>query len=244
MRIERLSSRDDLSLSPRLSVKRFLRDDFSVSVAAGRFTQWTHTLSQEDRPIRFFDVYALADSATPVASAWHVMAGVERWMDPARQLRIDAFLKRYDRILEVRPGEDPFVEGDEFSPTTGTSYGLDVLFRHYESGRRLSGWITYNYAVAKREQDGERFAPSLDRRHNLNLVSTLRLGKYVIGARLGIASGTPYTEIISQYVRRRYDRSTIDGESRSSAERRRLHRRHAERGTVSADAATRPERLA
>jgi hypothetical protein len=134
------------------------------------------------------------------------MAGVERWMDPARQLRIDAFLKRYDRILEVRPGEDPFVEGDEFSPTTGTSYGLDILFRQYESpGRRLSGWITYNYAVAKREQDGERFAPSLDRRHNLNLVSTLRLGKYVIGARLGIASGTPYTEIISQYVRRRYD---------------------------------------
>jgi hypothetical protein len=206
MRIEGLSSRDDLWLSPRLSVKRFLRDDFSVSVAAGRFTQWTHTLSQEDRPIRFFDVYALADSATPVASAWHVMAGVERWMDPARQLRIDAFLKRYDRILEVRPGEDPFVEGDEFSPTTGTSYGLDILFRQYESpGRRLSGWITYNYAVAKREQDGERFAPSLDRRHNLNLVSTLRLGKYVIGARLGIASGTPYTEIISQYVRRRYD---------------------------------------
>jgi hypothetical protein len=206
LRIEGLSLRDDLSLSPRLSVKRFLRDDLSVSVAAGRFTQWIQTLSQEDRPIRFFDVYALADSATPVETAWHVMAGVERWMDPTRQLRIDAFVKRYDRIMEFWPGEDPFVDGDEFSPTTGASYGIDILFRQYESpNRRLSGWITYNYAVARREQDGERFAPALDRRHNLNLVSTLRFGQYVIGARLGIASGTPYTEIISQYVRRRYD---------------------------------------
>lgn len=205
-RLEGLSSRDGLSLAPRLSVKRFLRDDFSVSIAAGRFTQWTHTLSREDQPIRFFDVYALADSATPVAAAWHFMAGVERWMGSTRQLRIDAFMKRYDGIQEFWLGENPFVNGDEFTPTTGASYGIDVLFRQYESpDRRLSGWITYNYAVASRQQDGERFAPAHDRRHNLNLVSTLRLGRYVIGARLGIASGTPYTEIISQYVRRRYD---------------------------------------
>lgn len=206
LRLEHVGTRREWSLSPRLSLKRFLTEDLALTVAAGRFTQWTHTLSQEDRPIRFFDLYALSDSSAPVAVAWHLMAGMERWLGPARQLKIDAFLKRYDRVLEFFLGEDPFVHGDEFGVATGNAYGLDLMFRQYESpGGRLSGWITYSYAVARRELDGDRYAPAHDRRHNLNAVGSLRAGKYLLGVRFGIASGTPYTLIVSQFVRRRFD---------------------------------------
>jgi hypothetical protein len=206
VRLENIASRDGGVLSPRLSIKRFLRDDLAVSIATGRFTQWIHTLSQEDRPIRFFDLYALSDSATPIASAWHYLAGLEHWSSSTRQVRVNAFFKRYDRVMEFRLGQDPFIDGDEFEITTGASYGIDVMLRQFDApGSRVSGWVTYNYAVARRELDGRRFAPAHDRRHNLNIVSNYRLGKYTIGARLGVASGTPYTEIVSQYVRRRYD---------------------------------------
>jgi hypothetical protein len=206
VRVENIASRDGAVLSPRLSVKRFLRDDLAVSIATGRFTQWIHTLSQEDRPIRFFDLYALSDSATPIASAWHYLAGLEHWMGSTRQIRVNAFLKRYDRVMEFRLGQDPFIDGDEFDVTSGTSYGVDVMLRQFDApGSRLSGWLTYNYSVARRQLDGRWFAPAHDRRHNVNIVSNQRLGKYTVGARLGIASGTPYTEIVSQYVRRRYD---------------------------------------
>ena len=40
----------------------------------------------------------------------------------------------------------------------------------------------------------------------MNLVGTWRAGrKYTVGARLGVASGTPFTDIVGQVVRRAYD---------------------------------------
>jgi hypothetical protein len=168
-----------------------------------------HSIAVEDSPIRFFDSYIASDSATPVASAWHALARVERWMGGTRQLRVEAFIKRYSRLLESDLAQDPLVTGDEFLPTRGLAYGIDVFARQFETpGGRYSGWITYTYSVARREQAGFRFAPGHDRRHNLNVVTTMRAGKYVIGSRLGLASGTPYTEIVGQYVRRRFDPAT------------------------------------
>ena len=50
-----------------------------------------------------------------------------------------------------------------------------------------------------------RYFPGHDRRHDLNVVGTWRLSKYMFGARYGYATGTPYTDIVGQLVRRVYD---------------------------------------
>ena len=90
----------------------------------------------------------------------------------------------------------------------GRSYGVDVLLRQLES-ERLGGWIAYSYGVSSRERVGERFFPAQDRRHTLNAVASYRTrGNYMLGARLGFASGAPYTGIEGQLVRRRYDGGT------------------------------------
>jgi hypothetical protein len=112
-------------------------------------------------------------------------------------------------VLESNPSEDGFVTGDEFVPMRGLSYGFDVLLRQFESrDQRWNGWISYVYAVSRREQDDVRYFPGHDRRHNLNVVSSWRLGPYQLGARLGVASGTPYTEMIGQVVRRDFNPAT------------------------------------
>ena len=204
LRAEGLSDRDWFGLSPRLSAKLFLTKDWAATAAVGRFTQWTHSLLREDLPVRLFDFWVTSDAATPVSTAWHYIAGTEAWLTPTRLVRIEGFYKRYHQLLEGNPQDDPGTRGDEFFPVDGDSYGADILLRQFEQGR-FSGWISYTYAVAARQQGNLRYFPGHDRRHDLNVVATWRLSKYLLGIRYGYATGTPYTDIVGEIVRRVYD---------------------------------------
>src|SRR6201999_3575697 len=108
--------------------------------------------------------------------------GLERWFAPRRVFHVEAFGKRYERLLVPTSGRAFDSPSDEFVPETGTSYGADVLLRQLDGGR-FSGWLAYTYAVSTRVgDDGVRFFPTQDRRHNLNLVGSWHLGAYSLGA--------------------------------------------------------------
>jgi hypothetical protein len=204
LRAEALTGRRWAALSPRFSAKYFLTPDFALTGAVGRFSQWTHSLAREDVPVRLFDFWVASDASAPVSSAWHYVLGGERWLSATRYVRVEGFYKKYDHLLESNPQEDPSRRGDEFFDVNGDSYGVDVLVRQFERGP-LSGWISYTYALAARERDGVRYFPGHDRRHDVNVVASWRLDKYVLGARFGYATGTPYTDIVGQIGRRVYD---------------------------------------
>jgi hypothetical protein len=205
LRLETLTGTSWAGLSPRLSAKYFLTRDLALTSAVGRFTQWTHSLGREDIPVRLFDFWVASDAVTPVSTAWHYVGGVEQWIGRNRYFRVEGFYKRYDHLLESNPAEDPSRRGDEFFPVEGSSYGADLMLRQLEAGP-VSGWIAYSYGVSSRmRSDGVRYFPGHDRRHNLNVVGTWRLSRYVLGARYGYATGTPYTEIVGEILRRSYD---------------------------------------
>ena len=206
LRGETLSDRKFAALSPRVSVKYFIHEDFALSAAAARVTQSQHSLTG-DGPLRYFEVWIASDSLIPVATAWHWVAGAEHRLGDLGTVKVEGFYKRYDKVLDANESEDPAVHGDEFLPATGSSYGLDLLAR-VERATGVSGWVAYTYGVAVRSRDGMRWAPGQDRRHDLNVVATWRLTKYRFGARLGLASGTPYTPIVGEIARRTYDPST------------------------------------
>jgi hypothetical protein len=206
LRGDALTGRSWAALSPRLSAKFFVNPDFALTGAVGRFEQWTHSLAREDIPVRLFDFWLASDSGIPVSSAWHYIAGVERWFGTSRLARVEGFYKKYGTLLESNPQEDPGIRGDEFYPVQGDSYGVDVLLRQFETpNHRFSGWISYTYAVAARVQDTLRYFPGHDRRHDVNIVGTWRLANFLFGARFGYATGTPYTDIVGEIVRRVYD---------------------------------------
>ncbi len=204
LRGEGLTGRRWTGISPRVSAKYFLTKDFALTGAVGRFTQWTHSLAREDIPVRLFDFWLASDASLPVSTAWHYVAGTERWFTPTRYMRIEGFYKKYDHLLEGNPQEDPNRRGDEFVPADGDSYGVDLLLRQFEKGK-FSGWVSYTYAVAARTSEGVRYFPGHDRRHDVNVVASWHLSKYVLGARYGFATGTPYTDIVGEIVRRVYD---------------------------------------
>lgn len=204
-RVETLTDQSWVGTSPRVSAKYFLTRDWAVTGAVGRFTQWTHSLAREDIPVRLFDFWVASDAVTPVSMAWHYVLGTERWLSDTRYARIEGFYKKYNNLLEGNPQEDPSRRGDEFFPVDGNSYGADLLLRQFEGNGRFSGWISYTYAVATRRQGTLNYFPGHDRRHNLNVVGSWRLSKYLFGVRYGYATGTPYTDIVGMIVRRIYD---------------------------------------
>jgi hypothetical protein len=204
VRGEALTGRDWSGVSPRVSAKYFLTKDFALTGAVGKFSQWTHSLAREDIPVRLFDFWLASDASLPVSTAWHYVLGSERWFSNTRYARVEGFYKKYSQLLEGNPQEDPNRRGDEFLPADGDSYGVDLLLRQFESGP-FSGWISYTYAVAARTSQGLRYFPGHDRRHDVNVVGSWRFSKYLFGVRYGYATGTPYTDIVGEIVRRVYD---------------------------------------
>jgi hypothetical protein len=202
IRGEALSTRDWLGLSPRLSVKYFATPDLAFTAGAGHVTQFVHSLAG-DGALRYFDIWLASDSFIPVETAWHYVVGAERRLDVG-SVRVEGYVKRYDRVLEANWSEDPGRRGDEFFSAQGLSYGVDMIAR-WQPATGVSGWVSYSYGLASRSTDGLRWAPGHDRRHDLDVVATWRMSKYKVGARFGFATGTPYTPIIGSIARRQYD---------------------------------------
>ena len=208
LRAEHVTGSGWSGLSPRASAKWFVTPDLAVSVAAGQYAQWLHSLNREDIPVRVFDFWVASDEFVDVSRATHLVLGVERWLGPLRFVRVEGWVKRYQHLLEQNTADDPARRGDEFLDANGTSYGADLLLRQLDVGP-FSGWLSYTYAVSQRTENGIGYWPGHDRRHNVNVVGTWRAGThYTFGARLGVASGTPFTDIVGQVVRRAYDPNT------------------------------------
>ena len=204
VRAEALSGRNWAALSPRLSVKYLATPNVALTAGAGRVTQWMQSLAG-DGALRYFDIWIASDSFIPVATAWHYVVGMERRL-AVGSVRLEGFVKQYDRVLEANWSEDPGRRGDEFFDARGLSYGLDVLAR-WQPATGAGGWMSYSYGMSSRSRNGVRWAPGHDRRHELDLVGTMPLARYRLGAHFGLATGTPYTPITGEIVRRVYDPS-------------------------------------
>jgi hypothetical protein len=159
----------------------------------------------EDTPVNIFDFWVASDANLPVSTANQASLGTERWWGQRRFIRVEGYVKRYDRLPARNTADDPARNGDEFLSASGTSYGTDVLLRQIEGGR-VAGWVSYSYGVSKRRIDSIGYFPAQDRRHNLNAVATLKAGeRTTYSARVGFGSGTPYTDIVGQLYRRQYN---------------------------------------
>lgn len=191
--------------SPRISIKYFLTKEFAIVAAAGSYTQWLHSLLREDSPAEPLEFWIASNKDVPVSRATQGSLGIETWTSATRQLRVEAFYKKYSNLLETNPTADPSVGDNPFIALTGTSYGADVLIRQIDTGA-FGGWISYSYAVSERvTPTGVEFTPGQDRRHELNAVGAWKFGRYRLSARLGLSTGTPYTPILGEFTRERYN---------------------------------------
>ncbi|MDB4909043.1 MAG: TonB-dependent receptor plug [Gemmatimonadetes bacterium] len=205
VRAERVPSADWTGVSPRLSAKYRASDRVAFTLAGGRYSQWVHAVRNEDLPVRIVDIWFASDSDVPVSTSTEFVGGTELWLTRSDFLRVEAYDKHFADLIEPASTIDPRLRPSELKTFGGESHGVDVLLRHLATDH-LSGWISYSYGKSIREANGEVYAPAHDRRHDLNVVASYRKSeRYSFGARLGIASGTPYTGWAGSYSRWSWD---------------------------------------
>ncbi|MGI9179162.1 MAG: TonB-dependent receptor [Longimicrobiaceae bacterium] len=205
------------TFSPRLAVKRFLgsQQEAAVKLAVGRYTQFLHSLRNEDFPLSN-DVWILAGPSVPVVVSDQLQLGVERFWGEEWYASVEAYGRLFRGVTEFNPAGDPNDPSDDVHDGTGHSYGLDLLVRR--SMGRLTGWTTVSLLRAERSfpnplADGWEdlpptvsFPPIFDRRVDVDLVLEYRLPWEVqAGARWNFGSGLPYTRPVAQFVGWEYD---------------------------------------
>jgi len=195
--------------SPRLAIKRFLSDgDMAVKVAAGRYTQFLHSLRDEEIPLGL-DIWVLSGDRAPAVVSDQLQLGIEGFRDVDWYWSLEAFVRTFDGVVTFNPADDPNDDLDDILSGEGLSYGADLLVRR-ETGD-VTGWLALSMVKAERTFPDFlspfqpipdlTYAPIFDRRVDVDLV--LRYPGpwgWDGGLRWNVGSGTPYTQALGAYT--------------------------------------------
>jgi len=196
-------------LSPRLAVKRFFDEGaWALKASAGRYTQFLHSLRDEELPVGL-DVWALAGRRAPHVVSDQVQVGVEALPEGPWTFSAEAYWREFDGVVTFNNGDDPNTDLDDILAGTGRSYGLDLFVRR--SGEPLSGWVSLSLLKADRTFPDflspevpipeVTYAPIFDKRVDLDVVMRFPMpGGWSGGLRLNVGTGTPYTRPGGSYA--------------------------------------------
>ncbi len=174
---------------------------------AGRFggaAAWVGFAAQTQTPshesLQGFDFYQLSESSGATLRnerSRQFVAGFERGLGAGFDVRVEAYRRRFDRLLVQRLETDaersvrlsafvipPDLPADsvilEHRPTVhpestgrGTATGVEVLLQR--NGERASGWVGYTFSRTRREAYGFSFPFDFDRPHTVSAVGSVKL---------------------------------------------------------------------
>jgi len=227
-------------LSPRISTSLALDDRSTLRLSAGRYLQ-SPGYEKIFGQTQFFDLTDRETVAgLQPEEAMHYVAGIDRWFSNTLYVRAEVYYKDFTNLIAVDkvPGTryvsdpipgmdqrfasgwtDPYrVERDSLTvdpnnDASGTSRGFELFIEKQPSGidDRLSGWISYTYSVAERNQYGRTLPFDFDQRHTLNVVTQYRLSRaFELGVRWRYGSGFPHTPPVG--IRPRIQVTEEDGD--------------------------------
>jgi len=194
---------NSVEVAPRLSVKRFFGGGtWAIKGSVGRFTQFLHSIRDEELPLGL-DIWVLTGAEAPPVVSDQAQLGVE--FSPGNGLFFsgEAYIRDFDGVVTNNFSENPNVDFDEYLPGTGRSYGLDMFAR--KSRGRITGWLSVSWLRTTRSfpdfNSGVtpipqiEYPPIFDRRLDVDLVMSRLIGaRTEVGLRWNFGTGLPFTE--------------------------------------------------
>jgi hypothetical protein len=221
------------TLSPRLSASLRLDAATRLRAAGGLFTQSPgyEKLIQSDYLI---DLSGGRELDLDSERAAHAILGIERDLTPGTLLRVEAYWKRFDRLIVggleteeerlARVGAydfpavyadsvptEPIVTSRATNDGRGRAYGFDVYVARSAPDARLTGWASYTYGRAERTSYGRTYPLEYDRRHAGTFVASWRAGqRFDVSLTGRFASGFPRTPVVGLRVAATEDTRDLD----------------------------------
>lgn len=195
-------------IAPRLAVKRFLGSgNVAVKAAAGRYTQFLHSMRDETLPLGL-DLWVLAGERAPHTISDQLQIGIEGYRGFDWFWSLEGYVRSFDGVVTFNTAENPNDDLDDILAGDGLSYGVDLLVRR-ETGP-VNGWLAASYLKADRtfpdplsaqpDRPEISYAPIFDRRIDVDFV--LRYPApwgWEGGVRWNVSTGTPFTRAIGSY---------------------------------------------
>jgi hypothetical protein len=235
LRFDHSSVNQRSTLSPRLRATLALGPRTRLRAGVGLFTQSPgyEKLIQGDY---FFDLTGSGPLPLEYERAGHAILGVEHDLALGLVMRVEGYYKRFDRLIAGRleseaeraarvanynfPSSlqdqipaDPQITSFPENAASGRAYGFEayVARRATSSATRFTGWASYGWGRAERDQYQRRYPFDYDRRHAFSLVSDWRASaKLGVAMTVRIASGFPRTPIVGLRVSAIADTKDLD----------------------------------
>lgn len=189
--------------SPRVSMKRFFNGGrWALKASAGRFTQFLHSVRDEELPLGL-DIWVLTGPQAPPVVSDQLQGGVEVDVGNGWFFSAEAYSRNFKGVVTNNFAEDPNDPSDDYLSGTGTAYGTDLFVRR--SAGRTTGWIAIGWLKARRTfpdlisgvvpAPDIEFAPVYDRRWDVDLVLSHSFDSGLeLGVRWNLGTGLPFTE--------------------------------------------------
>jgi hypothetical protein len=217
---------------PRLALKRFVGNEKALKFALGRYSQFLHSLRDEELPLGI-DIWVLSSNRAPHVVSDQAQLGLEGYVAGEWFGGVETYVRTFRGVATFNPADDPNNDRDDLLVGNGLSYGADFHVRR-EAGM-LRPMLAVSWLRATREFDDMlaaadppprlRYPPVYDRRLDIALVLQASLPRDVqAGLRWSLGTGLPYTRPTGAYVFYEYDLADgkwrwrgIDGDTATSA---------------------------
>ncbi|MCB0395136.1 MAG: TonB-dependent receptor [Flavobacteriales bacterium] len=198
------------STSLRLGAQGYLKASYS------RMAQYMHLVSSSSIALPTDLWYPVTKRVQP-QQADHYAIGFENTFEKSGLLLgLETYYKEMHSIVEYREGAQLILNDnyeDELIKGTGTAYGVEFIAKR--SKGRVTGWVGYTLSWSKRQFDelnhGEPFFARYDRRHDLSVVTNLRISERLRFAVVWTyASGAWFTPLTGQFFMPNSSLSGVD----------------------------------
>ncbi|WKN44973.1 TonB-dependent receptor [Tunicatimonas pelagia] len=172
-----------VGLEPRLGTRLLVNDDLSFKANYSRMIQYRHLVVSSGASLPTDIWYPSTERIRPEYSD-QISTGLSWKLNDQFLLTNEVYYKWLNRVVDYKPGAQLFVNAnleEEFVFGNGQAYGNEFYLE--KTSGRLRGWIGYTLAYTWRQFDeinqGERFYPRYDRRHDISVVASYDLNQRV-----------------------------------------------------------------
>ena len=192
-------------IEPRASISIQPTEQTSIKLGYARTSQNIHALRNQSTTTPF-DRYAISSNIIKPEIADQWSAGFFAMSsDQKYDFSLEGYYRKIQNVLDYRDGKS-FSSEIEIErlvlPGEGKSYGAEVCLR--KNTGWLTGWIAYTLSWSKTRIDGVNngnwYDANNDRRHDINVVASMKLGKgWALNATWIFNSGQAFTAPSSKY---------------------------------------------
>lgn len=208
-----------ISPEPRLSMKYNITNWLRAKASGGLYSQNLMATASDRDVVNLFYGFLISPSKDQVPDefrgksvksrlqkAYHIVGGFEIDVNRYLTMNLEGYYKKFTQLTGTNRNKlyETTVAGSIQDPTGNYSYDYIIEDGHAEGidfslkveHDRLYVWTAYSFAFVHRRDEFIEYTPHYDRRHNLNVMATYKLGKsysWELSARWNFGTGFPFT---------------------------------------------------